>query len=133
MIILDSQTVGIWFVVPGPGVDWMASVREVTPNEEYQITYRFRYHKDDKAFESADKKSWFKGTCEGTRAFVIAAIKSMAEQLRGPCEEPVYEMLNDGDVDEFFRKFRDAPFVYVRHGTKEQTEQVRKKMEHAQK
>ena len=122
MIIMDEHLVGIWFMPTTEKQDWMCGVREIKPDEEYQITYRFRYYEDGKVFDSEDKKKWYEGKICGTRAYVIASIRSIANTLYAAAKikEP-YEMLNDGgDIDQFSKKFMDAPFVFARLEPKEE-------------
>lgn len=116
MITLDEKIVGIWFMNPMPGQDWMAAVNEIEPEAKYKLTYRFRYYKDDKAFDSEDKKNWYEGEVTGTRSYVIAAMRHVAQTLAEKSGEagPVYEVLNDGDVQKFRRTLGDMPFVFMR-------------------
>jgi hypothetical protein len=117
MIIFDEKIVGVWFLSVAPGVDWLAAVREVEPELKYELTYRFRYHKDDKSFDSKDEKHWYEGTVSGTRNYVTMTIRSLAKEMRdrsGHYDRYSYELLNDGDLDAFMRKWQDAPFVFGR-------------------
>jgi hypothetical protein len=121
-MVLDEKIVGIWFI-GWEKRDWMAGVRELEPEAKYELTYRFRYHKDDGIFESEDKKSWYSGTLSGTRAFVVASIKSMARGFATASDGKLYEVLNDDrDLDKFMRVFQEMPFVYMRQvGPEEET------------
>jgi hypothetical protein len=118
-LALDDKIVGVWFLATGPGVDWMASVREIQPDERYQLSYRFRYHKDDKPFDSDDEKHWYKAEIRATRQYVILGIRSTGKQLEAMgAESPLYEYLNDKGFDEFWERFQNAPFVFVRQEKK---------------
>ena len=119
MMTLDEKIVGIWYLVTIQNhQDWMAAIREIEPDKKYELTYRFRYYKDDKAFDSEDKKNWYSGICTGTRSYVIACISFTAKQLELKADGELYELLNDHGYDKFIREFQDAPFVYMRHEEK---------------
>lgn len=118
MITFDEKIVGVWFLNHLPMQDWMAAVQEIEPDSKYKLTYRFRYYKDDKVFDSEDKKNWYEGEVTGTRSYVIASMRHVAETLReaGNTGNKLYEVLNDGDLAKFHRTFRDMPFVFMRAG-----------------
>lgn len=127
-IELNEKTVGIWFMPLEEKQDWLASITEIEPDKKYQLVYRHRYHKDDKAFDSEDEKSWYKATIAGTRAYVLGTFREFVKVLHSQthnCDAPC-EIMNDGDYDAFVKKLQDAPFVYVRQASKEEVEQFRK-------
>lgn len=66
MIVLDEKIVGVWFV-GYEKTDLLAAIRELKRDEEYELTFRFRYHKDEKIFDSKDEKHWSRGLVHGTR------------------------------------------------------------------
>jgi hypothetical protein len=49
---------GFWFC-GGPGVDWLAVILK-QGDGAWEAIYRFRFHKDDKHFDSDDERSWYK-------------------------------------------------------------------------
>lgn len=53
----DDQIIGAWFLA-WEAVDWMA-VAWVNPENKQEVIlrYRFRYHRDDRTWNSEDKKS----------------------------------------------------------------------------
>lgn len=118
MITLDAQVVGIWFLTISPTSDWMLCLRELEADVRYEIIYRFRYYKDDKVFETEDKKSWYRATGEGTRAFSIAAMRMMAAEMARVASGPSYEIMNDKGIEDFMRRFMDMPFAYFRMESK---------------
>jgi hypothetical protein len=121
-LVIDEKMVGIWYLHTLPTQDWMATVRELVPDEKYELTYRFSYYKDDKVFDSDDKKNWYRGEVSGTRNYVILSLRSAAKMLAMVAVGKVYELLNDGDLKEFMNKFQDAPFVFMRQVSKEEYE-----------
>jgi hypothetical protein len=58
MIVFDESTTfwQIWFV-GAKGVDWLAALYK-PKDGSWICKYRFRYHEDEKAHDSADRKSW---------------------------------------------------------------------------
>lgn len=56
--VRDGTYFSSWWFVSGPGKDWMAAVFR-PPGEPWQVKYRFRYYKDDRAHDSADESSWY--------------------------------------------------------------------------
>jgi hypothetical protein len=42
MIILDEKTLGLWNISLTDKSDWLGAVRELVPDEKYQLDYRFR-------------------------------------------------------------------------------------------
>ena len=115
MIKFDNKIVAIWYLVTIQNhQDWMAAIREIEPEQKYELTYRFRYYKDDKAFDSDDKRNWYEGICTGTRSYVTAAIRATAKALEETADGDLYELLNDHGYDQFIREFQDMPFVFMR-------------------
>lgn len=70
----------IWFV-GAEGMDWLAALFK-HEGEAWQCVYRFRYHEDDLAFDSKDRRSWVTITSSSTEneppADLLAAISQVA-------------------------------------------------------
>jgi hypothetical protein len=97
----------------------MACVREIVPEEKYELIYRFRNYKSDKVFDSGDEKNWYRGEVAGTRQFVILHLREMAKRMAKMAKllrlgGESAEYLNDKGFDDFWRRFQDAPMVYCR-------------------
>lgn len=115
-----STTVGIWYVSIFGEADWLCSLIE-DPEKPgwYDITYRFRYYKDNRNDEfSKDKKSWYTAKAKHTMtlAEALVAPRKMAEamsHLISSDEEP-YELLR-GDMNdmEFIEEFSKADFAHA--------------------
>jgi hypothetical protein len=116
MIRFDKKIVGFWYLETIPGYqDWMASVREIEPERKYEVMYRFRYYKDDKVFDSKDRKNWYRAEPSQTRAYVVAGIRAAARKLEEVSRGgKLYELMNDGDFEKFKREFENLPFVFMR-------------------
>lgn len=115
MIEMDDKIVAIWFLSTTPEQDWMAAVRVIEEDRKYELVYRFRYYKDDKVFDSDDKKNWYKGEITATRSYVIAALRLVGQTMASAHGNQLYELLNeDGDIGKFMREFEKMPFAFVR-------------------
>lgn len=118
MITVDEKIVGIWYVQTLDTQDWMAALREVEPDQKYELIYRFRYYsaESENPFDGKDKKNWYEGTVSGTRHYCIGALRSVAEALVATgAVGQLYEVLNDDrDLKAFLKKYQDLPFVHMR-------------------
>ncbi len=119
MIVLDEKIVALWYLSTIlNGQDWLAAVRELVPDEKYELTYRFRYYNGDQSknpFEDGDKKNWYRGELSGTRAYVLSCIRVMAKEMeKWASGGPLYELVNDKGLDDLTRRLSDMPFTYMR-------------------
>ena len=117
MITIDEKTLGLWNVKLTDKSDWLAAVRELVPDEKYQLDYRFRYYVDDGIFEnSKDRKSWYKGELSGTRHYVLESIRAVARRMASMAGSgsEVHEFLNDGDMKAFIEKIANGPSMFMR-------------------
>jgi hypothetical protein len=114
VITFDEKIVALWFLQTMPTQDWLAAVREIKPDEEYELCYRFRYIKDDKIFDSEDRKSWYRGSVTGTRNYVLLSIRNVAKTLESVASGELYEVINTDGIQDFMRRFQDLPFVWAR-------------------
>ena len=121
MIEFDEKIVGVWFLTTIPDKqDWLAAIRELKPDAEYELTYRFRYYEDKKVWDSKDKKNWYKGTLTGTKNYVVMTFRQVAKGLAEHSPAPLYEVMNDRGYDDFIRRFQDQPFVTSKMLSKEE-------------
>jgi hypothetical protein len=120
-IIFDEKIVGLWnFPITIPIVgDYLAGIRELVSDEKYELTFRLRYFKDDKVFESKDEKHWYQGTLSGTRNFVVGSFREAVKMLAAmqQAEEQITEVLNEKrDLRDFMKRVERLPFMYLRRG-----------------
>ena len=125
MITLDEKIVGVWyFHTDAWNGDYMTAIRELKPDSEYEIVYRFRYYNPENTgpFESGDRKSWYEGLIRNvSRHYVIETYRSMVKEFhKGAHGDELFEFLNDGDFSDFIKRFREAPFVFQRMATPEE-------------
>jgi hypothetical protein len=131
MITITEKTIGIWFLQCTKTQDWNAALEwdseEAMKAEvgDMKFTYRFRYyapidrHSDDpnNVFSGKDKKNWYSGVFTGkSKEAVIIQIREMANQLITKLHAvgELYEILNEGDVDNFMKKFMQQPWAHGR-------------------
>jgi hypothetical protein len=79
----DGYYVGIWFLA-GREQDWLAMLYKNPGDAGLQLTYRFRYYRDNKVFfdETEDEKSTYRAACEGkTEDESIASVDKAAQEL----------------------------------------------------
>jgi hypothetical protein len=128
MIVIDDNIVAIWFMPTADQQDWLCAISEIEPDKKYKIVYRFRYHVDEKnPFESDDRKSWYEGSFTGTRHYAISSMREVVKTMwaatgRGPHKTWPYEIVKTGTLEEFTKKYLDAPFVFVKEISKEEAE-----------
>jgi hypothetical protein len=116
MIEFSEDMVGIWFVGL-PDSDWLASI--FMEDGKACLVYRFRYHVDDKAFDSKDKKNWYRMEPNtgksGDVEKLVDVVRSMAELMALKAGTEVYELMmeNFDDLGAFLKEFQKAPFVTI--------------------
>ena len=124
MIEIDEKTVGLWSLQVTNKMDWLASIRELIPNEKYELIQRFRHYNDDKAFESEDEKHWERGTIKGTRNFVLQGFRGVAIGMQVHAIGKLHELLYEGNLKVFLNKLGDMPGVYMKQLSQEEAEKM---------
>lgn len=115
----DTRVATILFVggeVDGQGVDWLGYVFQ-PPGAPWRFEYRFRYHVDDKAFDSKDKKSWYAFAARdretGPRALIEAAM--MIATMTAARYRGVLHVLDvNGNGDDAQRMLAAQPWCEMR-------------------
>jgi hypothetical protein len=117
-IILDEKIVGLWnFHMKTPEGDYLAAIRELERDVKYELTYRFRYYKDDKVWDSKDEKHWCQGTLSGTRHYAVSSFQMIVNMLAKMQGSPTYEVLMDEKgLDDFMRRVEALPSMFMREG-----------------
>ncbi len=116
MIEFSEDMVGVWFVGLQDS-DWLASI--FMEDDKACLVYRFRYHVDDKSFDSKDKKNWYRmEPNEGRSGDVeklVDVVRSMAALMALKSNTEVYELMmeNFADLGAFLEEFAKAPFVTI--------------------
>lgn len=116
MIEFTEDTIGIWFVGLEDS-DWLASI--FMKDGKACLVYRFRYHVDDKSFDSKDKKNWYTmeptAGRDGDLEKLLEVVRSIAGLMAAKSDTEVYEIMmeNFDDIGAFLEEFRKAPFVTI--------------------
>ena len=115
MIELNDNTycLGIWWL-EATGVDWLAAVTR-EGDGPLTLRYRFRYHRDDRAFDSADEKSWWTFTCPtDDEDRIIADLDGLVLNLiRRGFRQP-WRRIVRGDAKATLEVLKTAPFASIR-------------------
>jgi len=111
---IDESMVGIWFVTI-PNGNMLAALHRVA-ERTYKLTYRFRYYKDDRAFDSADEKNWYSGTLSNAdESYITDRISKAMATLRVSTRGEYHELLRGTKTfEEFKAEFFKLPFVHIK-------------------
>ena len=110
-IMFTEKTQATWYVSL-PGGNWIASVDKT--EKGFEGTYRFRWYKDEKAWDSDDVKTWLKVDGEDLAAG-INSFRFIANKLKKLGGGEFYEVLRGtGTNEQFFEEFKKLPFVHIR-------------------
>lgn len=110
---IDENTVGIWYIQLSRRSDWMGSIRRDVSGA-FILDYRFRYYKDDKAFDSEDEKHWYKVTSKELQTLLdntrqlVGAMATVSGGEQWEC------MRGERTPKEFFEAFKALPFVHTK-------------------
>jgi hypothetical protein len=105
---LNEKTRKFWYKdLPGGNIVATLSVDD----NEAKLVYRFRWYRDDKAFDSADKKSFYEGRVPVDSAHVLSDV--MTEMLDSmPGETWVLER-GGMPFEAFVNEILAAPFAHA--------------------
>lgn len=107
----------IGFVAKPRVQDWQCFVFR-DGAEPFQITYRFRYYRDDKAFDSADERSAYHAQAQASDSEerIVAAMKNVAAMLMehgfGSFQDWLYPRSADANVT--FAMLKSRSWAHVR-------------------
>lgn len=133
MIILESANppIAIWFVGLGDKLDFMGCLKRASAQSpEFHFDYRFRYHRDDKVFDSEDEKHWYHMSArDKTEDEILAITRDLVLQVCAKDKEfgnnpQLSEMLyrNYNDFAHFMREFQNQPWAYSKIASPEDEE-----------
>ncbi len=129
MIILDeARTIAIWYTPLNKELDFMGCLqRPEDPTKSmsgkprdpdgYDFDYRFRYYKDDQAFNSEDEKHWYHVEIHAMPVVeVLEKIRLLTKMLArmNDHEAQLSEIVNDGDWKKFIDTFRAQPWAHMK-------------------
>lgn len=120
-MIIDDKFVALWSVaLPGPA-DYLGTLRELEPGK-CEFVYRFRYHKDSKAFGSADEKSWYSATIMCPRDVALERVRLIVTLLAGSAGSKADEILmgDDGPAG-VMKQMMSRPWAHMMHEDRSKT------------
>lgn len=107
-----------WVGGPGaPGVidgDWMAMIYRALKAEEWSLTYRFRYYRDDQIFHTKDEKAVYQARFPRDKVSeAIAAVDELAEKMLSQFGGKIYrKRFVDGNRRKFEHWIKAQPFTH---------------------
>lgn len=117
-IELTESVIGVWNA-SFTGGDWLAAASHIE-DDRIAIKYRFRYHADDKTFDSKDVKHWYTAEVTDPTEDVIKVIRTMAKCVcdREGGDTLYYELLRSecASFEAFMELFIAAPFIHIKTG-----------------
>lgn len=120
MNIPEREYVDSIYFTGGNGEDWLARIYKRNGGP-WELEYRFRYHVDDKAFDSEDKKSHYHATApDGSPEFLEKARESTRAILNllaaryGDREPEIVELQCYNDDAKFFFELTSRKWAHVK-------------------
>jgi len=117
MNLTENTYVHVIFFLECKDFNWMATIfRE--GDGPWSGEYRFRYFGDDKAHDSADRKSWFKGQApdasdESLRA-IAASLRHVGGKLAEHLEVPFEELTVEGGAEKTIEVLSQQPWANIK-------------------
>lgn len=116
-LLQDDYIVGFWYSnCPKTENNWLCCVKRNRENKmRYEGTYRFRYKRDDKVFDSSDEKSWmsFESKEDQTEQEMIASIDEIQKNMRFLYPDMDF-LLVQGDLALFMEKSKTKDWMHIK-------------------
>lgn len=119
----------VWFCGGRRG-DWMGRIFK--HDGKWCAVYRFRYYRDDKAFDSQDRKSWHALVGDNDSEETLDEIRKAFDRLK-PLMELQYGMQVEviefqcfNDDPKFTAELAKRPWTHVRQATPAEVEQYKR-------
>jgi hypothetical protein len=115
MIEFSEKTRMVWYQDMPGGNNWMGAI-EAEEGGTFKIIYRFRYRKDEKAFDSIDERNWYTGRANdyGRAADLVRHMLQLSAELPGGFEKPYIIERGTGTLKQFMEEFLKLPFVHAK-------------------
>ena len=112
-ITIDDSILGIWaFSIPNG--DYLASLNKL-PDGSFRLLYRFRYYRDDKAFDSEDVKNWYEGILSPDHEEIV--VHKVSQTIKTMCQiggrDLCEHLRGNKDLKTYMDEFAKLPFVHV--------------------
>ena len=137
-IIFSDATQAVWFVELGTGGygpgngDYLAAI-ETLADGRIKLTYRLRWYRDEKTWESKDRKDWYEGVTDLTLDEVIAAVRNATDGLKQATGRvgKIYELIRGNrSPREFFDLFMQMPFAHAKRVSEAEYQAMQAGKEH---
>jgi hypothetical protein len=120
-----ERTLAVWYADIGPPNNpegnWVASIEQVLDGANYELTYRFRWYRDEKIFDSDDERSG--ATLRNPELDKLIETCRAWVALHAARGSKTYELMRGSDsMQQFFERLRTAPFAHVKQVSKEEYE-----------
>ncbi len=123
-IEFNDRTQAVWFVELPRG-DWLAGL-EALDGGRIRLTYRFRWYKDRKAWDSKDVRNWMRAEASSDVAKGMEIARVMVRKMQEIGAGQVTELLRGNlSTRDFFDLYRHQTFVHSKTMTKEEYEAER--------
>lgn len=112
----NAYTSAMWFM-GNEYLDWMFMLFKNKGENFFRANYRFRYHKDDKIFDSDDEKHWYSIVYkeDAIEDDLILKTHVVAKQLGVMLElEPEYVPIKSDAPDALYEALKDKPWAHMR-------------------
>lgn len=111
----------VWFLGGNPEADVIVAVLRPVPGGPWELRYRFRYYRDDVAFDSADEKSSYVATIDWAmpETEVVAKARELVRKMaalapKGGFPEVDEVVVESDDPRVFYAQIKDKPWVHVK-------------------
>lgn len=128
----ENYYLGMWYMEL-PGGNWLCSAyhEKDQPEDNWTLLMRFRWYKDDKIFDSDDRRNWYTMKAVGESAEQVTAhMTVIAEQMLKMADAQDfqtqlshYEINGNGDAFAKMVIERPPPFMHAQQMSKEEAEE----------
>src|SRR5882724_407349 len=118
MIEINENIIGLWFASIEKGTGDLMAALSRRKDGALELNYRFRYYRDEKVWDSKDKKSWYHAVLKGEDVeHVLKTMRTMfaMSQMRNGANPLGYYELLRGTMTpkEFMEKLAKSHFAHV--------------------
>lgn len=121
MLMIDEKTIGLWSVALGDSGNWLALLAR--KDQGITLTYRFRWYRDDKVYDSKDKKNWYQVEAKSTspeRGIEITR-KAFNDILHASVANKGWELLRgERNMEEFMAELVKMPGMHAKTVSEDQ-------------
>lgn len=112
-MIINEQTIGMWNVALGERGNWLAHLAR--DDKGIVLTYRFRWYRDDKTYDSGDKKNWYRAESKTMNASqgIEVMRRTFNEIMAASARNKGWELLRgERSMDDFMTELFKMPGMH---------------------